>query len=124
MKPTILLVDDEPMMQLLLKQLFKAEFDVHVFNNGKEALNWMYSGSIPDLAIFDLQMPEMDGYELLQHCKSSGYFQEVPVIILSAEETSSDRIKCLELGAIDYLIKPFNPKELKLRVNRILSIAK
>lgn len=124
MKPTLLLVDDEPMMQLLLKQLFKADFDVNVFNNGKEALSWMYNGSIPDLAIFDLQMPEMDGYELLKHCKSSGYFQEVPIIILSAEETSSDRIKCLELGAIDYLVKPFNPKELKLRVNRILSITK
>ena len=124
MKPTLLLVDDEPMMQLLLKQLFKADFDVNVFNNGKEALSWMYNGSIPDLAIIDLQMPEMDGYELLKHCKSSGYFQEVPIIILSAEETSSDRIKCLELGAIDYLVKPFNPKELKLRVNRILSITK
>lgn len=123
MKPTILIVDDEPMMQLLLKQLFKDEFDVHVFNNGKEALAWMYAGSLPDIAIVDLQMPEMNGYELIKHFKSSGYFNQIPVIVLSAEETSSDRIKCLELGAVDYLLKPFNPKELKLRVNRTISLA-
>lgn len=124
MKPTIVLVDDEPMMQLLLKQVFKKDFDVHVFNNGKEALNFMYAGVIPDIVVVDLQMPEMNGYELIKHFKSSGYFQNVPVMVLSAEETSSDRIKCFELGAVDYMIKPFNPKELQLRVQKILSITK
>ena len=124
MKPTIVLVDDEPMMRLLLKQIFKTEFDVHVFTNGKEALNFMYAGVIPDIVVVDLEMPEMNGYELIKHFKSSGYFQNVPVMVLSAEETSSDRIKCLELGAVDYMIKPFNPKELQLRVQKILSITK
>ena len=124
MKPTIVLVDDEPMMRLLLKQICKTEFDVHVFTNGKEALNFMYAGVIPDIVVVDLEMPEMNGYELIKHFKSSGYFQNVPVMVLSAEETSSDRIKCLELGAVDYMIKPFNPKELQLRVQKILSITK
>lgn len=120
MKPTMLLVDDEPMIQLLLQQIFQADYDVHVFSNGQEALEWMYKGVIPDLAIIDIQMPEMDGYQLMEHMKSSGFFKEVPVFVLSGEETSSDRIKSLEMGAIDYLVKPFNPTELLLRANRIL----
>lgn len=120
-KKTIIIVDDEPMIQLLLQQLFKNEYDVHVFNNGKEVLSWMYAGVIPDAAIIDLQMPEMDGYELLRHLKASGYFENMPVFVLSAEETSSDRIKCLEMGAEDYVTKPFNPKELKIRVERVIN---
>lgn len=119
-KKTIIIVDDEPMIQLLLKQLFKNDYDVQMFSNGKEALGWMYSGAIPDAAIIDLQMPEMNGYELLGHLKTSGYFEKIPVFVLSAEETSSDRIKCLEMGAEDYVTKPFNPKELKIRVQRVL----
>jgi DNA-binding response OmpR family regulator len=119
-KKTIIIVDDEPMIQLLLNQLFKKEYDVQMFSNGKEALSWMYAGVIPDAAIIDLQMPEMNGYELLDHLKTSGYFEKMPVFVLSAEETSSDRIKCLEMGAEDYVTKPFNPKELKIRVERVL----
>ena len=119
-KPIIMMADDEPMMQMLLKRLFKDEFEVQMFQNGKEALSWLYGGNIPDLAIIDLQMPEMSGFELLEHCKASGYFKDIPFIILSAEETSSDRIKCLELGASDYVVKPFNPKELELRAKRTL----
>lgn len=119
-KKTIIIVDDEPMIQLLLKQLFKKDYDVQMFSNGKEALSWMYAGVIPDAAIIDLQMPEMNGYELLGHLKTSGYFEKMPVFVLSAEETSSDRIKCLEMGAEDYVTKPFNPKELKIRVERVL----
>jgi len=120
-KKTIIIVDDEPMIQLLLNQLFKNDYNIEVFSNGKEALSWMYSGVIPDAAIIDLQMPEMNGYELLGHLKSSGYFEKMPVFVLSAEETSSDRIKCLEMGAEDYVTKPFNPKELKIRVERVVN---
>jgi DNA-binding response OmpR family regulator len=119
-KKTIIIVDDEPMIQLLLNQLFKKEYDVKMFSNGKEALSFMYAGIIPDAAIIDLQMPEMNGYELLDHLKASGYFEKMPVFVLSAEVTSSDRIKCLEMGAEDYVTKPFNPKELKIRVERVL----
>ncbi|MCT4625077.1 MAG: response regulator transcription factor [Schleiferiaceae bacterium] len=119
-KKKIIIVDDEPMMRLLLKQIFNSQYEVHVFNDGKEALSWMYAGSIPDAAVIDLQMPEMNGYELLDHLKKSGFFEKMPVFVLSAEETSSDRIKCLEMGAEDYVTKPFNPKELKIRVERVL----
>lgn len=118
-RKTIIIVDDEPMMTLLLNQIFKTDYDAYVFADGKEALDWMYSGVIPDAAIIDLQMPEMNGYELLDHLKSSGYFEKMPVFVLSGEETSSDRIKCLEMGAEDYITKPFNPRELKIRVERV-----
>ena len=121
---SILIVDDDPKIRDLTSQyLIDQGLNVHSANGGKEMDTFIASHQV-SLIILDLMMPEMDGYELLKHCKASGYFQEVPIIILSAEETSSDRIKCLELGAIDYLVKPFNPKELKLRVNRILSITK
>ena len=109
MKPTILLVDDEPMMQLLLKQLFKAEFDVHVFNNGKEALNWMYSGSIPDLAIFDLQMPEMDGLEATRLIRLSKPY--LPIIAQTAFAMENDKDACMAAGCNAYIEKPIQAQK-------------
>ena len=65
-------------------------------------------------------MPEMDGFSLLRHLKSSGLFEDIPVIILSSNDNSAEKIRCLKLGADDYLIKPFNPEELDIRIANIL----
>lgn len=118
----ILVVDDQPIMLKLLEQILKDRYDVVALENGREALEWMYSGNIPDLVVADLNMPEIDGFEYIQKIRESGFFYDVPLIVLSGEESSNERIKCLKLGANDYLIKPFNPEELRLRIDNLIRL--
>lgn len=118
----VLVIDDQPIMLKLLEQILKDRYDVVALQNGKEALEWMYSGNIPDLVVADLNMPEIDGFEYIQRIRESGFFYDVPLIVLSGEESSNERIKCLKLGANDYLIKPFNPEELRLRIDNLIRL--
>lgn len=118
----ILVIDDQPIMLKLLEQILKDRYEVVALENGKEALEWMYSGNIPDLVVADLNMPEIDGFEYIQRIRESGFFYDVPLIVLSGEESSTERIKCLKLGANDYLIKPFNPEELRLRIDNLIRL--
>ena len=65
-------------------------------------------------------MPEMNGDEFLSYIKSNGLYKDIPIIVLSGEESSAIRIKMLEEGADDYIVKPFNPMELKIRIRKVL----
>lgn len=118
----VLVIDDEPIMRKLLMQILKDKYEVVLKENGREALEWMYSGNIPDLVVADLNMPEIDGFEYIEKVRESGFFNDVPLIVLSGEESSAERIKCLKLGANDYLIKPFNPEELGLRIDNLIKL--
>ncbi|HAD96809.1 MAG TPA: two-component system response regulator [Cryomorphaceae bacterium] len=118
----VLIIDDEPIMRKLLEQILKDKYEVISLENGREGLEWMYSGNIPDLVVADLNMPEINGFEYIKKVRESGFFNDVPLIVLSGEESSSERIKCLKLGANDYLIKPFNPEELGLRIDNLISL--
>lgn len=118
----VLVIDDEPIMRKLLMQILKDKHEVILKENGREALEWMYSGNIPDLVVADLNMPEIDGFEYIEKVRESGFFNDVPLIVLSGEESSAERIKCLKLGANDYLIKPFNPEELALRIDNLIKL--
>lgn len=118
----VLVIDDEPIMRKLLQQILKDKYEVILKENGREALEWMYSGNIPDLVVADLNMPEIDGFEYIEKVRESGFFNDVPLIVLSGEESSAERIKCLKLGANDYLIKPFNPEELGLRIDNLINL--
>lgn len=118
----VLIIDDEPIMRKLLEQILKDRYETVSMENGREALEWMYSGNIPDLVVADLNMPEINGFEYIGKVRESGFFSDVPLIVLSGEESSSERIKCLKLGANDYLIKPFNPEELGLRIDNLIRL--
>ncbi len=121
-KKQVLIIDDQPVMRKLLEQFLKDKYEVISQENGKEALEWMYDGNIPDVVIADLNMPEIDGFEYIKRVRESAFFQDIPLIVLSGEDSSTERIKCLKLGANDYLIKPFNPEELALRINNLVRI--
>ncbi|MFN3950949.1 MAG: PleD family two-component system response regulator [Thermaurantimonas sp.] len=121
-KKQVLIIDDQPVMRKLLEQFLKDKYEVISLENGKEALEWMYDGNIPDVVIADLNMPEIDGFEYIKRVRESAFFQDIPLIVLSGEDSSTERIKCLKLGANDYLIKPFNPEELALRINNLVRI--
>ncbi len=112
----ILVVDDEERILNFLSHKLKASgFSVLTANNGKAGLE-QAEAEEPDLVVLDVVMPGFDGFETLKQLRS---FSSVPVIILSAKESSSDKIKGLSLGADDYLPKPFDPDELVARIEAV-----
>jgi DNA-binding response OmpR family regulator len=112
----ILVVDDEPRIVNFLSSKLKASgYEVLTAGNGLEGLEQAQVQE-PDLIVLDLLMPKMDGLEALKELRS---FSAVPVIILTAKGADADRIKGLQLGADDYLPKPFNPDELVARIEAI-----
>ncbi len=117
---SILVVDDKQALSDMVAQYLRVNFEIHTKRNGFEAMKWMQAGNIPDLIITDLEMPVMDGFELIKGLKQSGFFKNIPIIVLSCKDNSADRIKCLKLGADDYMIKPFNPEELMIRIEKLL----
>jgi two-component system chemotaxis response regulator CheY len=117
---TLLAIDDVHSTLDIINCTLCKKFKVVIKPNAKEALGWLHEGNLPDLIISDLHMPEMDGFEFIKHLRSSGFFRDIPLIILSSYENSNTRINCLRLGADDYLIKPFNPEELEARVDSIV----
>jgi DNA-binding response OmpR family regulator len=118
----VLIIDDEPVMLKLLEQILKKKYIIITMPNGLKALEWMYEGHIPDLVVADLNMPELDGFEYVRRVRESGFFNDLPLIILSGEESSAERIRCLKLGANDFLVKPFNPEELALRIDNLIKL--
>ncbi len=115
----ILIADDDQGIRMLLEHFFNTQYDVTVKENGMEALKWMQKGNIPDFIIVDVVMPELDGYDFIRNVRTSGYFKRIPIIMLSGLENSEEKIKCLKLGADDYMVKPFNPEELSVRIENI-----
>lgn len=115
----ILLVDDKNAISKIIVQFLSRSFLVDTKSDGLDALAYLQAGNLPDLILTDLQMPRMDGTELIQKIRGSGYFKDIPIIVLSSRDSSIDRINCLKLGADDYITKPFNPEELMVRIERI-----
>ena len=112
----ILIVDDEERIVNFLRSKLKASgYEVLTASNGVEGLEQAQAQE-PDLIVLDLLMPKMDGLEMLKELRS---FSVVPVIILTAKGADADRIKGLQLGADDYLPKPFNPDELVARIEAV-----
>jgi DNA-binding response OmpR family regulator len=116
----ILIVEDDIYMQLILKEFLSNVYDTEVCLNGMDALASIQNGNIPDLIISDLNTAKVSGLELLGQLQASDFFKKIPVIIVSGEDSSEKRILCLNSGADDYIVKPFNPAELEARVRVIL----
>ena len=116
----ILVVEDEPDIAALIgHQLTRAGFRGETTLNGVEALRTV-ARDIPDLIVLDRMLPGISGDEVLGRLKDDPEMQGIPVLVLTAKKEQEDRIAGLELGADDYLTKPFSPRELVLRVQAIL----
>lgn len=114
---TILVVDDEiNIRQILETRLSIRGYKVILASNGKEALE-IFQKEKPDLIILDIMLPKLDGYEV---CTKIRQESEIPIIMLTALGDISDRVMGLELGADDYVMKPFSPKELEARIRSVL----
>ena len=120
MKHKILAVDDETdIIKLLQYNLVSAGFDFISAGDGPEAIE-LAGRALPDLIILDLMLPNMDGNEVLKKLKASPDTSGIPVLMLTARGEEIDRVLGLELGADDYIVKPFSPRELVLRVKAVL----
>ena len=118
--PKVIVVEDDLTIQLIISRSLEEQFNVMSFANGMDALSFLQEGNMPDLIISDLNTPEMGGLELISQLKTSGFFSSIPVLVLSGDESTETRIKCLDAGADDYVVKPFNPSELEARLKAIL----
>jgi DNA-binding response OmpR family regulator len=116
MKKKVLLLDDKTVFRRLFRIFLNDDYNVESAENGLEALSMMSKGYKPDVIVSDIMMPEMDGIQFLKQLKSSGHLKDIPVIMLSSIDKSLEKVKVLNLGATDYLEKPFNPSELKARI--------
>lgn len=118
--PRILVVEDElDIRDLVELHLKKAGFETLAASAGQEAFQKIQSAR-PDLIVLDLMLPEMDGKELTKLLKAREETKEIPIVMLTAKGEEVDRIVGFELGADDYLPKPFSPRELVLRVKAVL----
>ncbi|MEN8723670.1 MAG: phosphate regulon transcriptional regulator PhoB [Alphaproteobacteria bacterium] len=119
-KPLILIVEDEDALVTLLRYNLEAEgFAVEVANDGEEALT-LIAEQVPDLILLDWMMPKLSGIEVCRAVRADRDAGNVPIIMLTARGEESDRIRGLNTGADDYLVKPFSPKELIARVYAVL----
>ena len=117
---SILVVDDNEINRdLLSRYLARLGHTVQAAPDGRRALEMIDSGAF-DLVLLDIMMPELNGYQVLQHLKDSSNWRDLPVIMISALDEMDSVVRCIELGAADYLSKPFNPVLLRARVGACL----
>ncbi len=113
---SLLVVDDNSMNRIMLSRYTtKLGYRVTVAENGRVALEKLHNEPF-DLVLLDVQMPEMDGYQVLEQMKAHVRLREIPVIMISAIDEQESAVRCIELGAQDYLPKPFNPVLLRARL--------
>jgi DNA-binding response OmpR family regulator len=117
----IFIADDDPIVRNFLEALLKdAGYEVFTAPDGEKALSGVRETK-PDLVFLDLVMPYRDGFEVCRAIRSTPAVRDVPVIILSMKDREADALKAFELGADDFIRKPFNPLELLARVKKILT---
>jgi two-component system phosphate regulon response regulator PhoB len=117
---SILIIEDEIDIANLVRFNFERNgYSVDIAHDGREGLEKILKNQ-PDLVILDLMLPEIDGYKILKKMQRDTRSHSIPVIMLTAKSQIDDRLKGLELGADDYITKPFSPKELILRAQAIL----
>ncbi len=118
--PTILIAEDEQSIsELIAFNLQRAGFEVLASYNGPDTIT-MAQAQHPDLVLLDQMMPGLDGHGVLREMRRDARTQDIPIIFLTAKAQTEDKIQGLELGADDYVTKPFSPKELILRINNVL----
>lgn len=119
---TVLIVDDEPANISLLNEVLKTDYRIMVAKDGKRALLVAQSNPPPDLILLDIVMPELDGYEVLKRLKADEDTKNIPIIFVTSKDKDEDETKGLEMGAVDYIHKPFNPAVVKARVRAHLEL--
>ena len=115
-KQTLLIVEDSPENITVLGALLRQDYTVRVATNGEKALKIIESDNPPDLILLDIMLPGMDGYEVCRQIKDNSRLRNIPVIFITAKTSEEDEVKGFQMGAVDYVTKPFSPVIIKARV--------
>ncbi len=118
---SLFVVDDSPMNIKVLGETLQDEYDVRFALNGREALD-MIAAYRPDLILLDIRMPEMDGFDVCRRLKAADQTRHIPVIFITSMDETKDEALGFELGAVDYIVKPFNPQIVRARVRTHLEL--
>ncbi|MDN3548263.1 response regulator [Mucilaginibacter aquaedulcis] len=120
MKKTLLIVDDDLGILKLLNFILEKDYEVVVKNNGIDAFKWLDEGNMPEVIIADLQMPYFDGQSFVKNVKISGFYRDIPVMLLSAAHDLPEQISKMPIKIDAYMQKPFKPNDLKTAINQLL----
>jgi len=123
-KEKILIVDDTPVNIRVLVEALKNDYKLSIATNGKVALNYAMADQPPDLILLDIMMPEIDGYEVCKRLKDQESTRDIPIIFITAMSEERNETQGLEMGAVDYIIKPINQKIVQARVRTHLELKK
>lgn len=107
--------DDRNVLNIIRYSLEPDLFEILEAANGREVLGVLFS-ELPDILILDIMMPELDGYRVCEEIKKHEFTRDLPVLILSAKANVEDKLRAMDLGVDDYIVKPFDPRELKARL--------
>lgn len=121
-KPSILIVDDMAANIAILSDLLKDDYKIKVAKSGEKALEIAKGPEKPDLILLDIEMPEMDGYEVCKELKNDSSTNNIPVVFVTAKNDVKDEEYGLNLGAVDYIFKPFHPNIVKIRVKNHIAL--
>jgi CheY-like chemotaxis protein len=119
-KPKILVVDDDRIHLEMVKEVLRGEYDISIANSGKEALGLFYQGLVPRLILLDIVMPEMGGWDAFNRIKAIGGLHDTPIAFFTSSGDPVDKARAQEMGAVDYIKKPFEAADLLSRVEKIL----
>ena len=119
-KATILLVDDDADLVSMLEFYFQnLDYTVHVARRGAAAMR-IARDTRPDVILLDVSLPDADGFTIARTLRADRYTQHIPIIFLTAHADQAERLEALEIGADDFVAKPFDAQELRLRIERVL----
>lgn len=117
----ILVVDDDRMNLIIAKKVLSSSYEVETKQSAQDALSYLEE-EIPDLILLDIQMPEMDGFEMMKKIRNMPKICQVPVIFLTADRSEKTEESCFEVGAFDYISKPFVPSIMQKRIQRAVEL--
>lgn len=120
MKKKVLVIDDDEAMRWLIKKMLERDYVVDVFSHVANALKHMNKYGHPDVIVTDIHLPVIDGKDFLSNLKTNGLYSDIPVIVISSFRDENTRTYCIEAGADDYIVKPFNPEKLIDRINNLI----
>ena len=120
MQQSIFIVDDNEMMRTFLRRFLARKYQVSTFSSAEDVMIEVAGGFVPNMMLVDLNLPGTSGHELIRKLRGNPAMRSTTFVVLSGVKKSQARIKCLEAGAADFISKPFNPKELEIRIDNLM----
>lgn len=120
-RKNILVIEDHDSIRWLLGKFLSKKHNVTTKKDGLDAMSWLGEGNMPDLILLDLNMPRINGNKFLKNIKNSGFFKDIPVIILSGNESDREVDLCYRMGAAEFVQKPFSPIQLNQKISTVFN---